>query len=742
MHHTLILSAALFAAAPFATAQQAAPDLTDVYAVAWSDGELRAASRSYVAHFEPGRFTITPVLGRSAPRPFPMQVALQSVRRGAGVVQHCGAAAEPVLRGESVYYDHGSGIVERYDVRALGIKQNVVFASAPAGSGDLVVRYELTTEMACEPAASAATLRFEAAAFGSLTIGEVLAVDAAGQRTRGTMAFDGEALELRLPAAFVDGASYPLELDPLYGPQLNTGVSFDDQVPDIAYDAALDIWGVAFEFPTSGSTSDVWIMRHDGVTGTRLGGSAVGNGPGSQSHPAIASVRQAERFLVVWQDDGTGSGDIKCRGVRPSDGALTAIVPVADTASAELAPDVGGDAFESLDLEALVVWQDTQIGILGAQVQLPAGGTGDPVIVGSAVTLDAMPQSANPAISKSGGMDATNGGRYVVAWEATLGGAPLVGYLGVDRDLNLLAATNYSATGFPVASVDVDGDGSRFLLVFESLEAPGALSSDVWCLPMEFCSGPTGLCGPAAPVAVAVAPNDDARTPCVACCGPMFVVAWADAQIASTPEYRISYSNVEPGSGLLCNLLEQTGPNTGHVSSDPAACAKRAGGLPSSEALLSWTQRQNSTGNSVMKSHRYTPFTGGAVTPVAGVAGCGTGGVVGVNGPFAVGNSEFALTLRQADPLSPAALLAFDTTQAPTTSCGSCTFLTPQLLSPLLPVTNGAADLALPLPCNAALLGFSMDVQWLVLTPVPALPPCGLFPFLSGSDAVRMVLAN
>lgn len=714
----------------------------DVYGVAWVDGALRAGSPAYVARFDPGVVEITPALGRRAPREFPLRVAMRSVHRGGHELWRASDAGRPApqLRGASVHYEHGRGLVERYDVRAEGLEQSFVFAERPAGEGDLVVRCTLATDLECAPTTSARELRFVAADLGGITIGAVTGVDAHGRTAAGHMAFDGVDLQLVLPHAFVESASYPLVLDPLFGPQLNSGVSFDDHFPDSAYDAASGIWGIVFEFPISATSSDVWIMRQDGASGAMLGGTSVGSGPGSQRRPGIASVNRCDRFLVVWQDDGVGNGDVKCRGVRPSDGMLTNTVTVAGTAAAELAPDVGGDAFGNLDLEALVVWQEVGVGILGVQVTLPIG-LGDPVVVGSPVTLDPSPQSQNPAISKSGGFDPANGGRYVVAWETSLGGASLIGYLGVDRDLGILTSPFYAGSGFPVANPDVDGDGTQFLIVFESLEGPTATTSDVWCQPAAICAGGTTLCGPPGGPLVNVA-GDDERQPAVASLGPTFVAAWAKSEPGSTTDYRIGISNVVPGACQLCNATTLTGANPGFRCSYPALCAMRSNGVESTEALLTWEQRENSTGNSLLRSHRYRPFTGGSVTPLGGVGGCGGGGIAGVDGPFAVGNLSFDLTLRNADPLAPAAVVLFDTAMGPTTACGTCTFLSPQVVSPLFPVTNGDADAPLPLPCNAGLLGFAMDVQWAVLTPVTPGAPCPLLPFLSVSDALRMVLSN
>ena len=711
---------------------------SEVFGVGWSGDELHAVSRSYIARFDDGAVEITPAFGKRAPRTFPMRVAMRSVARGDCITWSGDASHRPTPRlvHESVFYDHAEGIAERFDVSAAGLKQTVVIDELPEGTGDLVVTCAIESKLVCAPSDRADTLRFAAAGFGGIEIGAVIGIDANGSRCAGHLAFDGEHLQIVLPHEFVSTAAFPLEVDPLFGPQLNTGVSFDDHFPDIAYDEASDVYCIAFEFPASATSSATYVMRQDASSGAMLGGMILGN-PGS--NPSIASVNQADRFLVVWQDDSSGNGDIKCRAVRASDGALSSVVTIAGNLADERAPDVGGDAFAGGDLEALVVWQEVGAGIRGVEVTVPVG-IGDP-IVGSPVTIDPSPESKTPAISKSGGFDATNGGRYVIAWETSIGGADLVGYVGVDRDLNLLTATLFTATGFAIENPDVDGDGTDFLIVFQSEEGVATGANDIWCQPAVFCAAGTLLCS-GQPEALVNAVGDDERQPAVAALGSMFVVAWAVSNPGSTTEYRIGASNVVPGSCELCNAQVLTGNPTGFMSSFPALCAKRSNGANSTEAFLTWEQLDISSGNSLLRSHRYRPFTGGTVAPLPTITTCGGGGNAGIEGPFAVGNPDLVLTLRNADPQAPAAFLLFDTTMAPVTTCGTCTLITPQVISPLFPVAAGAADASLPVPCDAGLIGFAMDMQWAVVTPPTTTSPCPLFPFISVSDGIRLVLSN
>ena len=278
----------------------------DVLGVGWNDGELHAVTRTYVARFDPGAVELTPAFGRSAARTYPITLSMRAIHRGSAETWRApaGHAPTPRLDGTSVSYSHAEGVVERSDARTTGLKQSVLFAAEPAGEGDLIVRYAVDTDLRCASAEGAETLWFAAEALGGVEVGRVTGVDAAGRAAVGSMSFDGEELQLVLPGEFVAAATYPLELDPLFGPQLNSGVSFDDHFPDVAYDDAAGVWCIAFEFPASATSSAAYIMRQDDASGAMLGGAFLGN-PGAGV--SVASVRQAGRFLVVWQAGSSGA---------------------------------------------------------------------------------------------------------------------------------------------------------------------------------------------------------------------------------------------------------------------------------------------------------------------------------------------------------------------------------------------------------------------------------------------------
>ena len=131
------------------------------------DGTLWGVGPDYKAAFRDGGVEFTPALGKRAPRNLPLSLRLAAMGRS-GALGNVAPVA-PTAHDLQVRYDRGS-FVERYDVSARGIAQSFVFGTAPAGSGDLVVRLDLTTELPLV-AQDADGLRFALPDLGGVTIG-------------------------------------------------------------------------------------------------------------------------------------------------------------------------------------------------------------------------------------------------------------------------------------------------------------------------------------------------------------------------------------------------------------------------------------------------------------------------------------------------------------------------------------------------------------------------------------------
>ena len=173
---------------------------------------LRGGGPEYAVVFDRRGLEFTPALGSRAPRNHPFRFTLESIDRGgASILSIDQRGAEPRQHGTTASYQRSPAIVERYDLGPDGVELSFVFRDPLPGSGDLVVRGRIATELT--PAATGQFedgVSFELQGVGGVHVGAVTGIDAAGRRTPGSLRCDGAHLELVLPARFVDTATYPL----------------------------------------------------------------------------------------------------------------------------------------------------------------------------------------------------------------------------------------------------------------------------------------------------------------------------------------------------------------------------------------------------------------------------------------------------------------------------------------------------------------------------------------------------
>lgn len=152
-----------------------------------------------------------------------------------------------------VEYDRGVAI-ERYDVGVDGMEQSFVFHQRPTGTGDLVVRGRLATDMVVTPHGEG--LRLEQPGIGGFHIGGVVGFDRMGQRARGRVRFVDGALELSLDAAFVDAAALPLTLDPFIGNVFRLSTNALELRPRVSFDVTTDNYLVVWQTSNGPRASD------------------------------------------------------------------------------------------------------------------------------------------------------------------------------------------------------------------------------------------------------------------------------------------------------------------------------------------------------------------------------------------------------------------------------------------------------------------------------------------------------
>jgi hypothetical protein len=331
------------------------------------------------AAVEQARHGFEPVPGRAGA----LQVedrAYQAVLDGAGVhyraagsAEALGIAVTSVQRGsQSAVLDTGAwaatevrnrasrplavGMTEQVSARTSEIQWDVVLDRAPAGRGDLVVRADLSGiagPVRRSTHGGRPVWQLPLREGERVRLGEVVVLDAGGAELhRALPVIDDGELRLVVPGDVLDGARYPVTVDPTAGaPRPIRPVSID---PAVAYDGTnhLVVW-------TELVTSFQGIIRGALVTP----GGSVGD-PFDLSNPSDPKLSRnpdvawnGTQYLVVWEYQyGAGDVDIYARFVSAA-GAPGTVVRVTDSVRGAFGPAVagGGSGF-------LVSWLDDTAG--------------------------------------------------------------------------------------------------------------------------------------------------------------------------------------------------------------------------------------------------------------------------------------------------------------------------------------------------------------------------------------------
>ncbi len=686
-------------------------------------GGLWAYGPHYKADFDATGVRYTPALGAKAPRTMPLSLSLQSVQRGGQMVQEIASGIEPRLAGQAVVYDRGQ-LHERYDVRPNGLEQSFVFDRPLGGDGDLVVRCQLDTELQAQVRADG-TLSFLLPEVGGVKIGKVVGIDADGDRVEGSLRLDGKVLELVLPDAFVDGATFPLVLDPVIGTEFLVYSTLDSYQSDIAYDVTnaryLAVWDVRWSF----ADIDIYGVRMSSA-GTLVGSAfAIDSSISTVGRPRVAGVNTTDRFLVVWQFASSpfGPWDIRCRAVNASDGAMSAIVPIATTSADEFNPVVGGDA-GTIDNDAIVVWE-TDSSISACQVTVGAGV--DPVPFGM-IFLSNSAAENSPSISKA--CDAT--ARHVICWQ---GFGEIVAQC-VTKDLVLvgpeLIVTNSTAIN---ARPAVDGDGVNYMVVWERTES-GSQLKDIFSAGLTASGSGLTLVTPA--TAIEATAGEDEYGPDIAFLGSRFCITYAER---SGPLLDNCYAWLVNRNCTTCNakvLLDGLNGAGWNRESAPRIAGRWIHDNSFDDAMITFSEAQDAPPftSRIIGQRIENQGPGIGNTNVGG--GCGLGGNVGTSGgPFVVGNSSFAFTVSGADP----AAVLFLSIGFPGAGlfCGTCTLTDPLVFGFKVNV-GGSATSPYPVPCEPAFVGLGLETQWVSFN--TAFSPCPSAPGLSASQRLRVTMGS
>jgi hypothetical protein len=697
------------------------------------DGALCASGRHYKAAFGDG-MVFTPALGDAVPHNQELRYRLRSIRRGDGIVfADVGTDAPVIQRGERrVTMVHAAGLTERFDARPDGVEVSYEFAERPAGHGDLVVAAAITTALQPEPRADG-SFAFVLPGLGGVTVGHVTGIDADGDTVRGSLHLHGDRLELRLPAEFVDAASYPLVLDPLIGTEFQIGVN-DDSDADVGYQHSVGLYLVAWKRRFSAFDHDIYaqFLSPAGV----LQGAPVWVDATVDvcSRPRVGSVPTSSQYVIVYEKAPSPFGpfQVVCRTLQAG-GALSAITTVAAPAGNAKHASVGSEITNADD--DLLVAYETDDGIEAREITVPPAGA---VAVGAPAVLSINPAADEPEISRSGGLL----GYWMVVWSLGTSADRELAAAVVDRTRTILAhgLVPFTNNALDDSHPAVDGDGSTFVVAYQQQEAPGSSLHDIRGARLQFTG--TGITVATIDVPIEANPGQDERRPHTTWLGPKHCVVF---------EEQIGATNTGIGAWLVDDTCALCNAKMVFDGLNPTAARNREFGA---RAGGRWQFASNGVYDDgflvFAEADDVPPFAGSVIcqqvqalgngqAPVQVGAGCGNGGTSSVGGgsPFVIGSQYFTFYV---NGLEPAAVPFFGLgLPGPTLGCGACVLTSPVLFE-FLPNVAGAAQRPFPLTCDPAYVGTTVEFQWVSF--LTSRSPCPLAAGLSASNRMQITLTN
>ncbi len=339
------------------------PSLVHIHTGADDQGSaygIWAAGDAYKVSFHDGA-TFVPYLGKDYPHSQSLRWRTQSVR--AGELELCTAAVPALAHTDlRATYELG-GLVEAYDVRHEGVEQTFVLRSRPTANGDLVIRGAIDTALHAENrAASHDEVVFrDANGTPILAYGKATAIDARGrQQPMTTAVLDGN-LTLRLDAAWLATATFPLVVDPLLSVFL--AVAGSDLVDvEIARDSALNtgnLWHVTSRW-ASATDADVILRRTNDDGGNQVVNFSDSTNSWSSTEPSLGMHFADGSCVLAFTREFVSNGTRRVRFHKHdrNDNVLQNQVVAIDTGSNNAwRPDVAHDLYQVGAASLVVVFQ-------------------------------------------------------------------------------------------------------------------------------------------------------------------------------------------------------------------------------------------------------------------------------------------------------------------------------------------------------------------------------------------------
>lgn len=380
-----------------------------------ANGPLWALGHSWKASFDGEGFTYVPFFGSDAPRNFPLRVELAAAQVGGEVLAL--PAGSPERQGFAVRTGRGA-LTEVVELGVRQVEQSFVFETLP-NRGAIAVDVRLGGEFT--PTTIPGGLRF-ANEHGAVDYTKAIAVDAGGRRLPLSIAWNGDAARIEIPAEFVAAAKLPLVLDPV----LATTASFAGSTSPAQAQSKPD---VATIVTAGGRALVVWLRQYSAgdqdcyarltdLNLTPLGPSftldftsldwlatAVAGSNFGQNFLAVAEIRTGTlNYIGGRMVSATGTPgnlfDIERSGVL-------------GLAGNNFRPDVGGDPYGGSLAYYCVVFEKN-VGTNNNDIYCKLVRQDGTLLTTNPVALDTGSNNqANPTIGKS-----NNTGAWLAAWQS------------------------------------------------------------------------------------------------------------------------------------------------------------------------------------------------------------------------------------------------------------------------------------------------------------------------------------
>ena len=328
-----------------------------------------ASGPNYKVSFN-GQMAFYPILGERYPHNLPIGWRTTGVQVGAQNLLVEGEAAVET-HGEWHYEYRFDNLTERYDLRPEGVEQSFVIHRRPLGQGDLVIRGALDTELHAEPRASmvGAIVFRDGNGTPIIEYGAALAIDAEGRKQPMETAFEGSQVTLRLDAAWLKTASFPLTVDPLLRPLAISIGREPARTPSIGRDDVANQLLTSYGRAVSASDTDLYAVITDDGISVRYRVFTDITASWGTSFSDVAFVGGPRRWIIVFQRNFSGTTGSWLRYHTRASGdrnLRTTYSPLAGSGGNRVTvPDVGGTDSYSIGNNALVVYQ-SDTGLLGS----------------------------------------------------------------------------------------------------------------------------------------------------------------------------------------------------------------------------------------------------------------------------------------------------------------------------------------------------------------------------------------